>query len=231
MSAVSGHVKSNPYYGKNHLGQVRCTLCDTVHRDDANFLVHIDSKRHQANMKALERAKEKAREEEEEREKLRRLNMEKEHEENQARLGAIGQTAGSINKDISNTDVTSSSMQTKTTGMLSRQRKPTIGKPEISFRTEPITELNQCRVWFDLHYPNVDESCRPLHRWMSSREQTMYPVDDSVKYLLFACDPYETVAYTFPNRPHTDRDSRDPSRFSAGWDPVTKIYRLFFVIG
>lgn len=42
---------------------------------------------------------------------------------------------------------------------------------------------------------------QPRHRFMSAYEQKVdTPADKNYQYLLFACDPYETVAFKIPNQ-------------------------------
>jgi hypothetical protein len=221
--------KQNPYYAKNHLGKVMCQLCNCECRDEANFLLHLEAKRHLLNLKELERAKERALAEQAEREQARLAIEELQHVENQKRLAALGKTAGTLNSDISDFEVAPRSLQGGTIGL--PPPRMNTKKPEISFRTEPLPHLRQCKVWFDVHFRECDENTRPLHRWMAAREQTVEIADDNIKYLLFACEGYGTVAYTFPNVPHTDKDNADPTKFHCQWDASQKRYSLFFVLG
>lgn len=43
-------LSKDPYYTKNHLGGVNCRLCLTAHRDEANYLMHTQAKKHQTNL-------------------------------------------------------------------------------------------------------------------------------------------------------------------------------------
>lgn len=40
----------DPYYIRNHVGQVECKLCLTVHPNEGNYLAHTQGKRHQENL-------------------------------------------------------------------------------------------------------------------------------------------------------------------------------------
>ncbi|KAL6767430.1 hypothetical protein ACKKBF_B35200 [Auxenochlorella protothecoides x Auxenochlorella symbiontica] len=40
----------DPYYFRNHLGQIECRLCHTLHTNEGNYLAHTQGKRHQQNL-------------------------------------------------------------------------------------------------------------------------------------------------------------------------------------
>ncbi|GFH23212.1 matrin-type domain-containing protein [Haematococcus lacustris] len=40
----------DPYYMRNHLGQIECKLCLTLHPNEGNYLAHTQGKRHQQNL-------------------------------------------------------------------------------------------------------------------------------------------------------------------------------------
>ena len=44
-------------------------------------------------------------------------------------------------------------------------------------------------------YPEIAEAITPRHRFMSAYEQRIEPPDKSWQYLLFAAEPYETIAF------------------------------------
>ena len=44
-------------------------------------------------------------------------------------------------------------------------------------------------------YPEIAEGIQPRHRFMSAYEQKMEPPDRKWQYLLFAAEPYETIAF------------------------------------
>jgi len=43
-------LSKDPYFMKNHLGQVECRLCLTVHPNEANYLSHTQGRKHQTNL-------------------------------------------------------------------------------------------------------------------------------------------------------------------------------------
>ena len=49
----------DPYHMRNHLGQIECRLCLTIHPNEGNYLAHTQGKRHQQNL-AKRAAKEAA---------------------------------------------------------------------------------------------------------------------------------------------------------------------------
>eukprot|EP01026_Neomeris_dumetosa_P026983 TRINITY_DN21968_c0_g1_i3.p3 TRINITY_DN21968_c0_g1~~TRINITY_DN21968_c0_g1_i3.p3 ORF type:complete len:244 (-),score=24.56 TRINITY_DN21968_c0_g1_i3:500-1231(-) len=40
----------DPYFMRNHLGQIECRLCLTLHNNEGNYLAHTQGKRHQQNL-------------------------------------------------------------------------------------------------------------------------------------------------------------------------------------
>lgn len=48
---------------------------------------------------------------------------------------------------------------------------------------------------FQIDYPEIAEGLTPRHRFMSAYEQRIEPPDRAWQYLLFAAEPYETVAF------------------------------------
>ena len=60
--------------------------------------------------------------------------------------------------------------------------------------------LQNAQKWFNslylqVDYPEIAESITPRHRFMSAYEQRIEPPDKSWQYLLFAAEPYETIAF------------------------------------
>jgi len=51
-------ITKDPYFTRNHMGQVECKLCFTVHASEANYMMHTQAKRHQENIR--KRAKQEA---------------------------------------------------------------------------------------------------------------------------------------------------------------------------
>ena len=56
-------------------------------------------------------------------------------------------------------------------------------------------ESGQQSLMFEIDYPEIAEGVTPRHRFMSAYEQKIEPPDRKWQYLLFAAEPYETVAF------------------------------------
>jgi splicing factor 3A subunit 2 len=84
----------------------------------------------------------------------------------------------------------------------------------------------QRSLTFEIDYPEAEEGIQPRHRFMSSYEQKVETADKNFQYLLFACDPYETVAFKIPNIPI----DKNEGRFFTNWDAAGKrfVLQLYF---
>lgn len=58
----------------------------------------------------------------------------------------------------------------------------------------------QQALLFQIDYPEIADGIIPRHRFMSSYEQKIQPPDKRWQYLLFAAEPYETIAFKIPAR-------------------------------
>ncbi len=85
----------------------------------------------------------------------------------------------------------------------------------------------QRSITFEVDYPEAEEGFQPRHRFMSSYEQKVEAPDKNFQYLLFACEPYETVAFKIPNHPVDRREGR----FFTSWRKEEKkfVLQLFFM--
>lgn len=105
------------------------------------------------------------------------------------------------------------------------------GKPEFMHQTETVANGTRCKVWLSVEYPKASDGTRPLYRWKNAREQEMEAPDEHVLYLLVACEGYQTIAFTFPKAPITGVDDIAKGEYKCNWDPQSKKYSLFFVVG
>ncbi|KAJ1932859.1 CWF complex protein sap62, partial [Linderina pennispora] len=71
-------------------------------------------------------------------------------------------------------------------------------------------------------YPEVTEETKPRHRFMSAYEQHVEVPNRQYQYLLFAAEPYETIAFKIQSR---EIDMR-PGRFWTYWDKDTHKFTL-----
>ena len=64
-------------------------------------------------------------------------------------------------------------------------------------------------------------------RFMSAYEQKVETPDKNFQYILFACDPYETIAFKIPNQPIDKKDGR----FHTKWDLKNRkfVLTLYFL--
>lgn len=85
----------------------------------------------------------------------------------------------------------------------------------------------QRSLTFEVDYPEAEDGTQPRHRFMSSYEQKVEVPDKNYQYLLFACDPYETVAFKIPNH----AIDKSEGRFFTNWDINEKKFylQLFFM--
>jgi splicing factor 3A subunit 2 len=103
-----------------------------------------------------------------------------------------------------------------------------IGRPAYQVFKSRDPESNQRCLTFEIQYPEISDNVQPRHRFMSAFEQRVEsPPDRRYQYLLFAADPYETVAFKIPNEPI----DKGENRFVTHWGPDTKKFTvsLYFV--
>ena len=102
-------------------------------------------------------------------------------------------------------------------------KKVRIGRPAYQVFKSRDGDTNQRCLSFELSYPEIEADLQPRHRFMSAFEQRIEsPPDRRYQYLLFAADPYETVAFKVPNEPI----DKEPGRFVTHWDTEEKKFTL-----
>ena len=47
---VTTQLLKDPYFFKNHIGLYECKLCLTIHNNEASYIAHTNSKKHQNNL-------------------------------------------------------------------------------------------------------------------------------------------------------------------------------------
>ena len=77
---------------------------------------------------------------------------------------------------------------------------------------------------FQIDYPEVGEGIVPRHRFMSAYEQKVQPPDKRWQYLLFAAEPYETIAFKIPSR----EVDKSEDKFWTVWNKETKQFFMQF---
>jgi splicing factor 3A subunit 2 len=107
------------------------------------------------------------------------------------------------------------------------ERTIKIGRPAYQVFKSRDPKTNQRCLSFEVVYPEIEENLQPRHRFMSSFEQRVErPPEKGRKplyqYLLFAADPYETIAFKIPNDPIDKKQDR----FVTHWDDESKKFTL-----
>ena len=108
-----------------------------------------------------------------------------------------------------------------------KRRVIKIGRPGYRVTKSRDVITKQRSLTFEIDYPEIEKGTQPRHRFMSSFEQKIEPPDKNFQYLLFACEPYETIAFKIPNAPVDRRHGR----FFTNWDAANRkfILQLFFM--
>ena len=88
-----------------------------------------------------------------------------------------------------------------------------IGKPVYRFKKQ-TNEEGQKQILFEAEYPQIDPSIKPEHRFMSAYEQKIEVPDKSFRFLLFAAEPYVTIAFKIPS---LELDMSE-EKFVESWD-------------
>jgi len=63
----------------------------------------------------------------------------------------------------------------------------------VTKQRDPDTK--QQSLLFQIDYPEISDNIVPKHRFMSGFEQNIEAPDRRWQYLLFAAEPYETIAF------------------------------------
>ncbi|GMI11080.1 hypothetical protein TrRE_jg7470, partial [Triparma retinervis] len=79
-------------------------------------------------------------------------------------------------------------------------KKVKIGRPGYGV-TKGVDSTGAKCLTFSISYPEITPGIVPRYRFMSSYEQRVEAPDPKYQYLLFAAEPYETVAFKIPNEP------------------------------
>ena len=115
-----------------------------------------------------------------------------------------------------------------------RKRVTTIGRPGYRVTKQFDSRSRKRSLLFQIEYPERETNVKPTHRFMSSYEQKVEPWDKKYQYVVFACDPYETIAFKIPNVEIATRgggaSSKGFSGCQAAWEEGSKTYacQVFF---
>lgn len=95
-----------------------------------------------------------------------------------------------------------------------------IGRPGYKYYKKIVD--NKKILIFQVEYPNIESNLQPRHRFMSAFEQKIEKPDKNYQYLLFAADPYETIAFKIPSL----KIDKSENQFLTFWDKEKKIFKL-----
>jgi splicing factor 3A subunit 2 len=99
-----------------------------------------------------------------------------------------------------------------------------IGRPGYKVTKQRDPASGQQSLLFQVDYPEIGETVAPRHRFMSAYEQKIEPPDKRWQYLLFAAEPYETIAFKLPSR----EVDKSETKFWTLWNKETKQFFLQF---
>ncbi|KAM3715971.1 Splicing factor 3A subunit [Dirofilaria immitis] len=99
-----------------------------------------------------------------------------------------------------------------------------IGRPGYKVTKERDPSTGQQALLFQIDYPEIAEGVTPRHRFMSAYEQKVQPPDKRWQYILFAAEPYETIAFKIPSR----EVDKAEDKFWTLWNKDTKQFFMQF---
>lgn len=100
------------------------------------------------------------------------------------------------------------------TARATMRRRMKIGRPGYQITKQRDPNTKQFSLLFQIRYPEITQGLQPRHRFMSAFEQKREKPNGKYQYLLFAAEPYETVAFRIPNQPI----DKDEGKFYTNWD-------------
>ena len=99
-----------------------------------------------------------------------------------------------------------------------------IGRPGYRITKQLDASNNQQSLLFQIDYPEIADHIMPRHRFMSAYEQKIEPPDRHWQYVLFAAEPYETIAFKVPSR----EVDKSEGKFWTLWNKDSKQFFLQF---
>ena len=98
-----------------------------------------------------------------------------------------------------------------------------IGRPgyRVTKQYEPNTRSRS--LLFQVDFPEIESGLEPRHRFMSAYEQRKEAPDRKYQYVLFAAEPYETIAFKVPNV-EVERGRGSDRGVFTHWDSARKAF-------
>jgi splicing factor 3A subunit 2 len=111
---------------------------------------------------------------------------------------------------------------------LSHRITPKIGQPQTHFSKHKDPQTGQLSLLFVVEYPEIADTVVPRYRFMSAFEQKIEQPDRNWQYILFAAEPYQTIAFKVPNKEieRSVADENGRSLFWTHWDKERKLFYL-----
>uniref|UniRef100_A0A0N5BB37 Matrin-type domain-containing protein n=1 Tax=Strongyloides papillosus TaxID=174720 RepID=A0A0N5BB37_STREA len=99
-----------------------------------------------------------------------------------------------------------------------------IGHPGYKITKQFDPSTGQCGFLFQIDYPDIGQGIIPRHRFMSAFEQKIEAPDKKWQYLIFAAEPYETIAFKLPSK----EVDKNEDLFWYDWNEDTKQFYFQF---
>jgi len=105
---------------------------------------------------------------------------------------------------------------------VSNKKFAKIGKPGYKVIKQLDPDNGQKSILIEIDYEEIFSDFVPKHRIMSAFEQKLEVPDTKYQYLLFAADPYETIAFKIPNL----EIDKSAGKYYCHWYKEKKVYVL-----
>ena len=87
-------------------------------------------------------------------------------------------------------------------------------------------ETNQIALLFQILYPKISKNSQPRHRIISAYTQKIEAPNNNYQYILFAAEPYETIAFKIPNKPLENDMEKYGDKIFVDWDRNRKLFSV-----
>lgn len=99
-----------------------------------------------------------------------------------------------------------------------------IGRPGYRVTKQLDQETGQQSLLFQVDYPEISEGITPRHRFMAAYEQKVEQPEKRWQFVIFAAEPYETIAFKVPSR----EVDKSEGRLWTYWNKEAKQFFLQF---